>query len=50
MWTGSTYNYLGTEAGIVCSGFVKAEICVAIDKAESDCDSKDDFFADIDEQ
>ena len=31
-------------------GFVEAGICEATDKAESDCDSEDDPFADIAEQ
>ena len=30
--------------------FVEAGICEAMDEAESDCDSKDDPFADINEQ
>ena len=36
--------------GIVRSGFVVAEICEAVDEAESDCDSEDGPFADVDEQ
>ena len=31
-------------------GFVEAGICEAVDKPESDSESKEDPFADIDEQ
>ena len=47
-WIISAYDYLRTEARIVCGGFVEAGICEAVDEAESDCDSEDDAFADID--
>ena len=49
-WIVSTFDYLGTEAGIVHGGFVEAGICETIDEAESDHDSEDDPFANIDEQ
>ena len=41
---------LRKEAGIVHGGFVEAGICEAMDKAQSDCDSEVDPFADIDAQ
>ena len=44
------YLYPRTKAGIVRGGFVEAGICEAVDEAESDCNSEDDPFADIDEQ
>ena len=34
----------------MCGGFVEAEICEAMDEAESDCDSEDDPLAGINEQ
>ena len=34
----------------MCGGFVEAGIFETMDKAESDCDSEDDPYADIDEQ
>ena len=34
----------------MCGEFVEAGICEAIDKAESNCDSEEDPFANIDEQ
>ena len=49
-WIISVYDYLRTKAGIVRGGFVEAGICEAMYKAESDWDSEDDPFADIDEQ
>ena len=49
-WIIYAYDCLRTEAGIVCGGFVEAGTCEAIDEAESDCDSEDDPFANIDEQ
>ena len=38
------------EGGIVHGRFVEAAICEAVDKPESDSESEDDPFADIDEQ
>ena len=49
-WIISAYDYLRMEAGIVRGGLMEAGICEAVDKTESDCDSEDDPFADIDEQ
>ena len=49
-WIISAYYCLRTEAGIMCGGFVEAGIFETMDKAESDCDSEDDPYADIDEQ
>ena len=47
-WIISAYESLRTEDGIVRGGFVKAGICEAMDEAESDCESENDPFADID--
>ena len=49
-WIMSAYDYLRTEAGIVHGRFVEVGICEAMDEAESDCNSEDDPFANIDEQ
>ena len=49
-WIISAYDYLRMEARIVRGGFMEAGICKAVDETESDCDSEDDPFADIDEQ
>ena len=49
-WIISAYDYLRNEGGIVRGGFVEAGICEAVDKPESDSESEDDPFADVDEQ
>ena len=49
-WIISAYDHLRNEDGIVRGWFVEAGICEAVDKPESDSESDDDPFADIDEQ
>ena len=43
-------QHFAEEDGIVRGGLVEAGICEAVDEAESDCDSEDDPFGNIDEQ
>ena len=47
-WIISAYDYLRNEGWIVRGGFVEAGICEAVDKPESDSESEDKPFADID--
>ena len=49
-WIISAYDYLRNEGGIVRGGFVEGGICEAVDKPESDSESEEHRFADIDEQ
>ena len=49
-WIISAYDYLRIEAGIVHGEFVEAGICEEVDEADSDSDSEDDPFANINEQ
>ena len=49
-WIISAYDYLRNEGWIVHGRFVEAGICEAVDKPESDSESEEDPFADIDEQ
>ena len=49
-WIISAYDYLRNEGGVVHGGFVEAGISEAVDRPESDSESEDDPFADIDEQ
>ena len=49
-WSISAYDFLRNEGGVVHGTFVEAEICEAVDKPESDSESEEDPFADIDEQ
>ena len=41
-WIISAYEHLRNEGGIVRGGFVKAGICEAEDKPESDSESQED--------
>ena len=49
-WIISAYDHLRNEGGVVRGRFVEAGICEAVDRPESNSESDNDPFADIDEQ